>query len=51
MNFIESVKKKYQSLQINYQDFSDTAQNTLMESQTKWFKITQQFYNIANDLL
>ena len=49
--FIENVKNKYQSLQNNYQDFTEAAQNTLIDSQTKWFKITQEFYNIANSLL
>jgi hypothetical protein len=44
------VKKKYQSLQNNYKDFTDAAQNTLMESQSKWFKITQEFYNLASNL-
>ena len=41
IKFIENVKNKYQSLQNNYQDFTDAAQNTLIDSQTKWFKITQ----------
>lgn len=50
IKFIENVKKKYQSLQNNYKDFTDAAQNTLMESQSKWFKITQEFYNMANSL-
>lgn len=51
VKFIENVKNKYQSLQNNYKDFTDAAQNTLIESQSKWFKITQEFYNIASTLL
>lgn len=50
MNVLETAKKRYQLLQINYKDFTDAAQNTLMESQTKWFKITQEFYNMASSL-
>ena len=44
------MKNRYQSLQNNYKDFTDAAQNTLMESQSKWFKITQEFYNMASSL-
>jgi hypothetical protein len=30
MSVLETAKKRYQLLQINYKDFTDAAQNTLM---------------------
>ena len=35
----------------DFREFSGSIQNTLMESQLKWFRITQELYNVAKDLL
>jgi hypothetical protein len=48
---LENEKKKSQHWQNTYQEFSEAAQSTLMESQTKWFQITQQIYNITDEVL
>ena len=44
----EDEKKRSLHWQNTYQEFSEAAQNILMESQTKWFQITQQIYSISD---
>ena len=47
----EDEKKRSLHWQNTYQEFSEAAQNILMESQTKWFQITQQIYSISDEIL
>lgn len=48
---LESEKSKSQHWQNIYKEFSEAAQNIIMESQTKWFQITQQIYAITDEIL
>ena len=51
LSFIETSKHKYQNLENEFRQFNQSIQNTLMESQMKWFRIAQELHNVAKDLL
>jgi septation ring formation regulator EzrA len=41
LSFIENSKNKYQNLENDFKEFSESIKNILQESQNKWFKIIQ----------
>lgn len=51
LSYIENYKKKYQNLENDFKEFSESIKTILQESQNKWFRIIQELYNVAIDLL